>query len=62
MLKEIEMQGYMQRLRGCRGQDRNARRMYKKERLQRIGWEEMLCKVGASLLIVLLEIACIDRL
>ena len=62
MLKEMEMQGYMQRVWECRGQDRNAGRMYKEERMQKIGWKEMLYKAGARLLIVLLKVACVDRL
>ena len=32
------------------------------KRVQRTGWERMLYKVGAGLLIVLLKVACIDRL
>ena len=56
------MQGYMQRMRECKGRDWDAGRMHKEEKMQRVGWKEILCKVGARLLIVLLEIACIDRL
>ena len=62
MLKEMEMQGYMQRLQECKRQGWNAERYTRKQRMQRVGWERTLCKAGAGLLIVLLEIACIERL
>ena len=62
MLKEVEMQGYVQKVRECRGHDWNVEGCIRTMRMQRIGWERTLCKARASLLIVLLEVACVDRL